>query len=306
MKVRNFLKWTASTSLIIAVVTAGIRESHGQAVTIANGADVAEGSTTDAPATVPTSAAAATTISLLKALNNSFVNGTQQIQGNIAGGTADSGNPVKIGGVFNSTMPTLAAGQRGDLQLSNFGGILAATSSTGADASTNVGAALNVGTGGSSNTSGALFNKGFMFNGTTWDRQRSINGAAAAGTGTAAVAIAPTSAAVGGITPVVTSAAANNLVLKAGAGNLYSAYATNLTATAGFLVIINATTAPADGAITPLDCAPLPASGFGSINYNPGPPSVYSTGITAVVTSAANCFTKTTGVITAYIKGAVQ
>jgi hypothetical protein len=33
---------------------------------------------------------------------------------------------------------------------------------------------------------------------------------------------------------------------------------------------------------------------------------VYSTGITAVVTSAANCFTKTTGVITAYIKGAVQ
>lgn len=43
----------------------------GGAATIANGADVAEGSTTDAPATTPTTGSAATTIALLKALNNS-------------------------------------------------------------------------------------------------------------------------------------------------------------------------------------------------------------------------------------------
>jgi hypothetical protein len=42
----------------------------GGAVTIANGADVALGSTTDSPASLPTSVTAATTVALLKALNN--------------------------------------------------------------------------------------------------------------------------------------------------------------------------------------------------------------------------------------------
>jgi hypothetical protein len=46
----------------------------GGAVTIANGADVALGSTTDPVATVPTSGTAATAISLLKSLNNTVSN----------------------------------------------------------------------------------------------------------------------------------------------------------------------------------------------------------------------------------------
>jgi len=120
------------------------------------------------------------------------------------------------------------------------------------------------------------------------------------------VAIAPSAAAGIGITPVVSAAAEASHVLKASAGNLYGVYATNLTATAGFLVVLNATSAPADGAITPLACVPLPANSFGSINYAPGPPAVYATGIVAVVTSAATCFTKTTGTITAFIGGHVQ
>lgn len=120
------------------------------------------------------------------------------------------------------------------------------------------------------------------------------------------VTIAPTSSATAGITPVVSAAAENNHALKASPGNLYGVYATNLTATAGFLVVLNATTAPADGAITPLACVPLTANGVASINYVPGPPAVFSTGITAVVTSAVTCFTKTTGVITAFIGGQVQ
>lgn len=109
-----------------------------------------------------------------------------------------------------------------------------------------------------------------------------------------------------GVTSVVSTAAENNRVLKATPGNLYSVYATNLTATAGFLVVLNLTASPADGAITPLECVPLPANGSASVNYNPGPPAVFSTGIVAVVTSAATCFTKTTGVITAFIRGSVQ
>ena len=121
------------------------------------------------------------------------------------------------------------------------------------------------------------------------------------------VAVAPTSAAGVAITSVVTGAGASSQVLKASAGNLYSAYATNLTGTAGFLVIINATSAPVDGAITPLACVPLPANGVASINYGPGPVQRYATGITAVVSSATTCFTKTTsGGLTAFIGGAVQ
>lgn len=116
----------------------------------------------------------------------------------------------------------------------------------------------------------------------------------------------PTSVAANGIVPVVSTALEACHVLKGTPGNLYSAYAANSTATAGFLIILNATTAPADGAVTPLDVATLPANGTALINYNSGPPSVYSTGITACVTSAATPFTKTTGVITAFIKGSIK
>jgi len=38
-------------------------------------------------------------------------------RGNVASGAADSGNPVKVGGRYNSTPPTLTDGQRGDMQL---------------------------------------------------------------------------------------------------------------------------------------------------------------------------------------------
>ena len=46
----------------------------GGAATIANGADVAEGSTTDSPCTTPTTAAACTMVSLSKAMVNAIVN----------------------------------------------------------------------------------------------------------------------------------------------------------------------------------------------------------------------------------------
>jgi hypothetical protein len=39
------------------------------------------------------------------------------VEGNIASGATDSGNPVKVGGIYSSTAPTLINGQRGNLQL---------------------------------------------------------------------------------------------------------------------------------------------------------------------------------------------
>lgn len=39
------------------------------------------------------------------------------VEGNVAAAASDSGNPVKVGGVYNSTLPTYTNGQRGDIQL---------------------------------------------------------------------------------------------------------------------------------------------------------------------------------------------
>ncbi len=111
----------------------------------------------------------------------------------------------------------------------------------------------------------------------------------------------PNGAAGGAIAPTASAAAANNLVLKASAGNLFTVTATNLTATPGFLTVLNLTAAPADGAIVPLACVPLLASSTATITYQV--PARFSTGITAVVTSAVTCYTKTTGVVTAFISG---
>jgi hypothetical protein len=45
------------------------------------------------------------------------VNGLQAVGGNAASGATDSGNPLKTGGKYNTTLPTLTDGQRGDTQL---------------------------------------------------------------------------------------------------------------------------------------------------------------------------------------------
>ena len=45
------------------------------------------------------------------------------VQGNAASGATDSGNPVKVGGVFNITSPSPSAGQRVDLQIAPRGSL---------------------------------------------------------------------------------------------------------------------------------------------------------------------------------------
>jgi len=47
-----------------------------------------------------------------------------KVDGNVASGATDTGNPVKIGGVFNTTLPTVTDGQRVDQQLSANGELL--------------------------------------------------------------------------------------------------------------------------------------------------------------------------------------
>lgn len=53
------------------------------------------------------------------------VSGTITAVGNVAAAATDSGNPVKVGGVYNTTRPTYTNGQRGNIEISARGGILA-------------------------------------------------------------------------------------------------------------------------------------------------------------------------------------
>lgn len=107
-------------------------------------------------------------------------------------------------------------------------------------------------------------------------------------------------------TPVVSTSLEASHVLKNAPGLLYSVYASNLTGgTSGNLQVFNATSAPVDGAVTPVICVPF-SGGAAQAVYGGVPAATFSTGITAVISSAASCFTKTTGTLTGFISGVVQ
>lgn len=125
-------------------------------------------------------------------------------------------------------------------------------------------------------------------------------------TGNLATVVIPSGTAANAITPIVSTSVEAGHVLKASPGNLYSIYAT--TTATGLLMVFNSATVPADGAVTPLECVPVVLNGtigVASINYAPGPPSAYSTGISVAFSTGTNCFSKT-GSATAFFHGTVQ
>jgi len=105
---------------------------------------------------------------------------------------------------------------------------------------------------------------------------------------------APSSESAAGLTPVPSTALEANHIIKAGAGNLYSfnvSADSTLSGAAWWLMIYNATSAPADGAVTPAKCYAFPSGTTGySAAFNL--PVNFSTGITIGV-STTGCFTKT-------------
>jgi hypothetical protein len=93
------------------------------------------------------------------------------VQGDTASGTADTGNPVKIGGRYNPSGLNLTTDQRGDLMLTRLGHLKVSSvvGFTAADGFSNSFTGL------SQNNVGdpALpIMAGYVFNGTSWDRQR--------------------------------------------------------------------------------------------------------------------------------------
>lgn len=96
------------------------------------------------------------------------------------------------------------------------------------------------------------------------------------------------------VTPVVTSALAANLVVKASAGSLHSfdvSADSTLSAAPWWVMIYNLTSAPSDGAVTPTKCYALP-SGATSIGGAFVAPVTFTTGIVIGV-STTGCFSKT-------------
>lgn len=208
--------------------------------------------------------------------------GQSQVVGNVADGAADSGNPVKIGGVYKSGPPTLTNGQRGDigidaqenLKVSLWSGVVANSfTSGGGDAQIN---GLN---------SYMFTSRGALFNGTTWDRTRSVPGASTSdGTGVVATGEIPTSSASQGVVPV-TSVGGSSVVAKAAPGNLFALNAV-APASAGFVQVFDLAAAPADASTnTPIWCLPLAASA--GLDKVFSPPLIGSTGLTVVYSSSA-------------------
>jgi hypothetical protein len=253
-----------------------------------------QGVTSGKPVTVDASGSAITVTGVSTAANQT--NGQQQVQGNVASGATDAGNPVKVGGVYNSTLINLTAAQRGDLQLDPNGNLRARIfgyQQIGGDGLSNGNlTTVTLSTSASTNTTPGLLVASTLFNGTAWDRNRSIQANdMSSGLGVSAVATAPTSAASQAV-PYTTVFGAATSVLKASAGNLYGINANNST-TASFVIAYNGTSAPTSGtALTAAQvgyCFALPASQSSDKVFNP--PVRFGTGVTLLISTSCTTYT---------------
>lgn len=105
---------------------------------------------------------------------------------------------------------------------------------------------------------------------------------------------AVTNEASAGTTTIATSALAANLVVNAAPTNLHSfnvSADSTLSAAAWWIMIHNATSAPADGAVTPAKCYAMPS---GTTSYSAAWPHAIRLSTGAVIgVSTTGCFTKT-------------
>lgn len=103
------------------------------------------------------------------------------------------------------------------------------------------------------------------------------------------VASAPTASAGASVTATATTVAAGSVLAKGSAGNLYGVNVV-AGASAGYLMVFNAGSVPADGTVTPIKCIPVAANAGLIMEFTP--PIRCTTGITAVF-STTGPFTKT-------------
>jgi hypothetical protein len=104
------------------------------------------------------------------------------------------------------------------------------------------------------------------------------------------------------IAAVRSAALESNHVFKGAAGNLFDAYC--LATVTGFFMLFDATSAPADGAVTPLGVVPVAAGQAVSFAYPATSPLSFSTGLVGVF-STTGPFTKAASA-TAFLSARVQ
>jgi hypothetical protein len=129
-----------------------------------------------------------------------------------------------------------------------------------------------------------------------------VTNTAATNTALANLTLAPSASATYGIAPSATATAAACKVLKASAGNLYTT--SGYISAAGYIMVFNSATAPADGTVTPANLAYAPSAGSWSITFS-NAPQYMSAGIT-VCASSTGPFTKTAFATNNFITGQVQ
>lgn len=190
--------------------------------------------------------------------STTVVTGTVTIVGDAASGAANAGNPVKVGGVFNTTQPTVTTAQAVDAQYTARGAAIVAT---GVDTFTvTVGAALPAGT----NVIGhVIVDSGTI---TTVSAVTAITNALPAGTNTIG-GVTPVSSTTGGATPFryVIAAGANqdSQNVKASAGTVYSIDAFLAVGTLRYLKLYDKATAPTS-ADTPVHTFLIPGNTAGA------------------------------------------
>jgi hypothetical protein len=104
---------------------------------------------------------------ILDSSGNPILFGTTS--GSVAAAAADSGNPVKVGGVYNAVLPTYTTGQRTDLQVGSKGQVLAALVDANGSAMTGAPTADGIATSAQGMSVNATVR---LLNGTTLDRKR--------------------------------------------------------------------------------------------------------------------------------------
>lgn len=217
--------------------------------------------------------------------------GWQGIVGNVGTGITDSGSPVKVGCVYTATLPTVTTGQRVDAQCNDRGAIITAVAgtfpvtggqATGAGTMDSTGSLRALATISSLNDNGSLDQIVGILN---VNPNNPI--------GVQAVSNVPTTANHAGIVPNARQTLGSFLNVKTtGAGNLYHFQVTSTAA--GFVMLFDATSAPADGVVTPVECYPIVLGGNVVMDYNI--PLGFANGMVIVV-SSTGCFIKTSSAV---------
>ena len=151
-----------------ATITAGnALKVDGSAVT-----QPVSGTVTATPTGTQNVDVTANTIGLATSANQTNGNQIAVAKGDVASGSADSGNPVKVGAKYNSTQPTFTDGQRADMQVDSRGNLRMGlyANNTQTTASFKADNADADATSATANKLGVM-SRGTVYNGTTWDRQ---------------------------------------------------------------------------------------------------------------------------------------